>query len=559
VATVSLSTSPTTLDSGTSDNVSVTNTGSVAVVVSRGSFSTTLQPGQGTVVYPEGAAVTGVTVSGSGQVTTVATAARVSQQAQFAADPAFTGTYTRRFRSYRPHPSLVDSVMASPPTIGAITTTSAAAITWSVNSQVAAGPIGYGNFTFRGCGNIVSLGSGSPDNIFVKAKHLTDPVSTYAPFNVDFLFDGTYLEIRGKGAGGKARVRVDGQLISATPTTFTNDGSTYLLPLTFGARAVRRITVEADSSFAFGGVRTNATDTIVPAPVASPRCIVLGDSFTDGTGATAQPTNWVRRFAEAMGWADTWASGLGGTGYLNPGSGGRVKFRDRVAADVIAYSPDVVIVAGGLNEVSGIGAATYTASQLQTEAAALFTQIKAGLPNALLVVVSPFWRNGVETYNAAGAGALLAARDAIKTAAVAAGAIFLDVLELPLAASVSTTLAASASSSATTVSLTDPVPIRSTIGIGSGGTYERRVVTALSGTGPYSATVAALTYAHNSAEAVATVGASLWTGTGKAGATTGAGNSDLIVISDGTHPSQAGHELIGSTLARMLDAALGNA
>jgi lysophospholipase L1-like esterase len=470
MAIVALSTSPATLDSGSSDFVSVVNTGAVDVTVSRGSQSFTLRPNQSRTVYPEGSAVTATVASGTGQVTTTAQAAQVTQAQQVAANTAA----------------------------------------------------------------IAGL-----------------PRTTYA--------DGTYLEIRGKGAGGKARVRVDGQLISATPTTFTNDGSTYLLPLTFGARAVRRITVEADSSFAFGGVRTNATDTIVPAPVASPRCIVLGDSFTDGTGATAQPTNWVRRFAEAMGWPDTWASGLGGTGYLNPGSGGRVKFRDRVAADVIAYSPDVVIVAGGLNEVSGIGAATYTASQLQAEAVALFAQIKAGLPNALLVVVSPFWRNGVETYNAAGAGALLAARDAIKTAAVAAGAVFLDVLELPLAASVSTTLAASASSSATTVSLTDPVPIRSTIGIGSGGTYERRVVTALSGTGPYSATVAALTSAHGSGEAVATVGASLWTGTGKAGATTGAGNSDLIVISDGTHPSQAGHELIGSTLARMLDASLGNA
>jgi hypothetical protein len=75
--------------------VTVTNTGSVAVTVSRGSQSFSLQAGQSVTVYPEGTAVTAVTASGSGQVTTVATAVRSSQQVQFAADPAFTGTFVR--------------------------------------------------------------------------------------------------------------------------------------------------------------------------------------------------------------------------------------------------------------------------------------------------------------------------------------------------------------------------------------------------------------------------------------------------------------------------------
>jgi lysophospholipase L1-like esterase len=246
-----------------------------------------------------------------------------------------------------------------------------------------------------------------------------------------------------------------------------------------------------------------------------------------------------------MGWSDVWKSGVGGTGYLNAGTGGRTTFRGRVAADVIAYAPDVVIVAGGINDTSSSQAA------VQAEAALLFAQIRAGLPSALLVVVSPFWRNGVETFTSA----LLGVRDGVKAAAVEAGAVYLDVLELPIPATVSTTLAASAASGATTVSLVAPVPIRSTITIGQ--PHERRVVTALSGTGPYSATVAALASAHSSGEAVATVGPSLWTGTGKVGTTTGAGNSDLLVTSDGTHPTQAGHNLIGSVVARLLDAALG--
>jgi len=471
--------------------------------------------------------------------------AAVESPATLAANAAFTGTYARRLRDVRP--ANPDAVMSSPPTVGAITTTSAAALTWSATAQVATFALGA-HFSFPGCGNIVALGTSSPDSTYVKARHITDPVGVYAPMNIEFLFDGTYVEIRGKGSGGKVRVRVNGDLVSLTPVTFTNDGSTYLLPITFATRAVRRITVEADSSFAFSGVRTGATDSVVPTQVKGPRVIVIGDSFTDGTGADGLGgTCWVTRFAQAMGWADVWKSGVGGTGYLNAGTGGRTTFRGRVASDVIAYAPDVVIVAGGINDTSSSQAA------VQAEAALLYAQIRAGLPNAVLVVVSPFWRNGVETYTSA----LMGVRDGVKAAAVAAGAIYLDVLELPPVATVTTTLAASALSGATSVSLTDPVPVRSTITIGA--THERRVVTALSGTGPYTATVAALSGARSAGDPVTTVGPSLWTGTGKIGATTGAGNSDLIVASDGTHPSQAGHDLIGSTLARMLDAALGAA
>jgi lysophospholipase L1-like esterase len=35
-----------------------------------------------------------------------------------------------------------------------------------------------------------------------------------------------------------------------------------------------------------------------------------------------------------------------------------------------------------------------------------------------------------------------------------------------------------------------------------------------------------------------------WTGTGNAGATTGSGNCDVFVSSDGTHPTAAGHDFI---------------
>jgi hypothetical protein len=91
--TASLTTSPTTIDTGASDNVSVTNTGTVDVTIVRGPQSFTLRPTQGRVIYPEGAAVTAATVSGTGSVSYTATAARQTQAVQFAADPAFTSAF----------------------------------------------------------------------------------------------------------------------------------------------------------------------------------------------------------------------------------------------------------------------------------------------------------------------------------------------------------------------------------------------------------------------------------------------------------------------------------
>jgi hypothetical protein len=66
--------------------VSVVNTGAVDVTVSRGSQSFTLRPNQSRTVYPEGSAVTATVASGTGQVTTTAQAAQVTQAQQVAAN-----------------------------------------------------------------------------------------------------------------------------------------------------------------------------------------------------------------------------------------------------------------------------------------------------------------------------------------------------------------------------------------------------------------------------------------------------------------------------------------
>lgn len=447
-------------------------------------------------------------------------------------------------------PRLVDAVMASPPTIGALATSSAIASgkSWASTN----GPVTLDFFSYRAGGAIQVAGGVFPDYNYVCSKSITNAAdaAARAPFCVDFVFSGTTLEVMFKGVTSSLRIRVDGELVSATATAIGNTGSTYYLPVTFASRANRKISLEFSSNAMFGGVTTGPNDTIVRWKQPGPRCIVLGDSFTEGTGADAgAASGWVRSFGESLGWADTWASGLGSTGYLATVSS-KATFRQRVQTDLINQSPDAWVIAGGFNDY-----ATYTGAQIGAEAALLFAQIKAALPNSAGIVLSPFWRSGVDN----APYTLWAARDAIKAAAVAAGLVFVDVLEMPLDGAgtpVSTTLAASALASATTISSTARHRVGATVAIGSGAALEHRVVTSSSGTGPYTHGVAALTYAHAAAEPVVEVGACLWTGTGRVGATTGTGNSDLLVSSDSTHPTQAGHDLLGATVASLMRAAL---
>jgi hypothetical protein len=112
-----------------------------------------------------------------------------------------------------------------------------------------------------------------------------------------------------------------------------------------------------------------------------------------------------------------------------------------------------------------------------------------------------------------------------------------------------TTLAAGSGAGASSISTVAPIAPRSVIQIG----LDRAEVKTISGGGPYTLTLdGTLTSAHGNGSTVTQVGAGLWTGTGHVGATSGYGNSDLIVSSDSTHPTQEGHDIIGSTLAAML-------
>jgi len=114
------------------------------------------------------------------------------------------------------------------------------------------------------------------------------------------------------------------------------------------------------------------------------RCVVVGDSFTEGVGAFATFDGFAHRLSYATGW-EVWSSGSGGTGYLAT-NGSRQEFRDRIHTDVIQNNPNVVIIAGGINDSS-----THSQSAVDGEARLLYQTILAGCPGVALVIVGPFF------------------------------------------------------------------------------------------------------------------------------------------------------------------------
>ena len=94
-----------------------------------------------------------------------------------------------------------------------------------------------------------------------------------------------------------------------------------------------------------------------------------------------------------------------------------MKFRDRVTLDVTNFHPGTVIVAGGCNDDA------YSASEIQSEASAVFTAILSANPGVRLIVIGPWSNSGHPP------AARISNDAAIGAAARAAGALFVSPIE----------------------------------------------------------------------------------------------------------------------------------
>lgn len=119
-----------------------------------------------------------------------------------------------------------------------------------------------------------------------------------------------------------------------------------------------------------------------------PIAVFIGDSYTVGTGTSLNGTGSPSILGSLREWQAV-NLGVAGSGYaLAPGgSGGGLDYA-AVIPDAVARQPDIVVVAGGRNDL-----ARASTDDLELAVADFYSQLREALPDARIIVTSPIWHD----------------------------------------------------------------------------------------------------------------------------------------------------------------------
>lgn len=275
------------------------------------------------------------------------------------------------------------SIMSNPPEISVLTT-----------SSLENGTLYYSGKNiekfFFPIGKIEVCGDSYPLNRMVRNKAVTT-TSSNGSLIVEFVCDADKFELWGIGKYGSYKIFVDDDNTGykyGYKKGFTDepmylpgtDVAEFYILHDFGEAKSRKIKLEIRETF-FGGIKVPNGKTIEPVKRnLNKTAVFLGDSYSEHFF-----NSWCRFCGELLDW-DFNISGVGGTGYVNPGENGRVKLYDRLDNDLISLKPDYIIIAVGINDSSYTDIATF-----KTEADKCFKKILKDLPNSKIFIFSPWW------------------------------------------------------------------------------------------------------------------------------------------------------------------------
>jgi len=195
--------------------------------------------------------------------------------------------------------------------------------------------------------------------------------------------------------GHDSKVPEAGQTPGYSPTT----GAVITPPPTTPATST-----DASTS----GVAATTSSTSAPSTLIA----FLGDDYTHGVGSSASSKTFPALIASNLKVKQEHFY-VDNAGYAKSGSDGK-SYADLVDA-VIAAHPDIVVVSGGRNDrADDLG--TFT-----SKAKSLFAALKAGLPDAKIVAVAPWWGDSTHP------SVLDSIGSAIKDGVTAAGGTYLDI------------------------------------------------------------------------------------------------------------------------------------
>ncbi|GII02963.1 SGNH/GDSL hydrolase family protein [Planobispora takensis] len=142
--------------------------------------------------------------------------------------------------------------------------------------------------------------------------------------------------------------------------------------------------------------------------------MIIGDSFTVGSGPVARWQSYAAQTARALDW-QLITAGAAGTGFATPGRAGRT-FEDSFRHELAwRPAPDLLIVSGGHND------RRPPAGQVHRAAVRLLDLVRRRWPDTTIVVIGPLWMGAVPRW-------AYQVRDSVALAAEQEGAAFLDPL-----------------------------------------------------------------------------------------------------------------------------------
>ncbi|MFK0015727.1 SGNH/GDSL hydrolase family protein [Streptomyces sp. NPDC091027] len=323
----------------------------------------------------------------AGQVDTAITARIGSTAGKVAAgnDPRITGALPAAVWRRRdlPDEALADSLYTGPaPVISTAQTTTpnTGFVKHSPPGVALTGTDVTGPYTFAGAGSF-AIGAAPPDTNYVlplsKFPHTYS--SGQGTWSVEFGTDAATFQIRVKwiSAATMYRLSVDGRkvtdLMQAAAPGGTTPGSGNLITVDLGSAAPRRIRIDFTTA-PWGGIYLPPSATMWRVPLLGGRLMTFTDSIGDGSAQSVGggAGTWVDRVARYLGSADVWRQGRGGTGYITPGA--YATLGSRVAADVVAWAPQRLIIWAGYNDNGG------DQSAIASAASSLYSAIRTGLP-----------------------------------------------------------------------------------------------------------------------------------------------------------------------------------
>lgn len=319
---------------------------------------------------------------------------------------------------------------------------------------------------------------------------------------------------------------VDGRPIASAVTDVgpLTAGTRYYLKLAFGSVARRRIEVFASHVGGWYGVRGAVTTVFAPAP-RRPVVAFLGDSFYNANYGVPQIRGVAFMAARMLGVEPYMSTPIAAssTGYTAAGSAG--VFGSTARLDLIDKGKsELIVVQGSLNDDA---AAVGT---IQAAATQLYADLATRRPLAPVIVIGPQPSNG------AGAAAGRAGNNAaVRAAALAAPNVIAFFDQIGTSTGLPATYAgATAYTTGDLVRHLDSVWRFRNDGLAS----------TTAGAPSVDARWELVTWAYF--------------GTGRVGTTTGNGTRDVLLYSDGTHPSELGALALGGLTDEAVRRALTN-